>query len=89
VFKILVEQQSRVAAGFTKDMSATGVYICCEQSECPAVNKDVDIDILLPPIDREAAPRMRVRSTGRVTRLNSPQEASEFAVAASFGEEPA
>jgi PilZ domain len=74
----------RQAAGFTRDLSSTGVFVLCSREDCPAFGTSVAMQIMLPPIHAEAH-GITLRCDGRVVRVNSPEFVSGFAAIADFG----
>lgn len=87
LFKNHSERQDVVAAGFTRNVSACGVFVVCEQSVSPQLGNEVAVELLLPPLNEGSGPNLRLAAVGRVARLNSMGEPTGFAVAASFGYE--
>lgn len=87
LFRNISERPGKVAGGFTKNLSASGLYLLCEESDRPRLGNDIEVEVLLPSVHRDSGPNLRLKSRGRVERLNSPNEPSGCAVATSFGYE--
>jgi hypothetical protein len=67
----------RQDAGFTRDMSKTGVFAWCE-GECPPCHTEITMALLFSGIGPVAKP-WRMRSTGRVLRTRDAPEGKGFA----------
>ena len=68
----------REGCGFTRDMSPTGTYVCCD-GECPAVTTVIKIELLLPALDANTF-GLKLRADGYVVRVGGPQENHGFAI---------
>ncbi len=84
IFKTSSVPETPIAGGFTRDISAHGVCILCDEADRPAVDNEIAIEVLLPSISDQRGSRMRLRSTGHVVRMSSADEASGFAMSARF-----
>lgn len=87
LFRNNSEHPEVLAGGFSKNVSASGIYLVCEQSNMPRLGNEVAVEVMLPSLHRDSPTTMKLRSTGRVLRLNASNEPSGFAVAAWFGYE--
>ena len=79
------ESQQKVAVGFTRDISASGAYVLCEKSYCPAQGDTVSIQLILPPIADMDAPGTKLEFEGQVLRTGDGQQECGFAVLAEYG----
>ncbi len=77
-----LNRQPKQAGGFTRDVSARGVYILC-RGDCPSTGAPVKLQVMLPPMDAEAR-GVKLQSEGRVVRAHGQGEESGFAVMADF-----
>lgn len=75
----------RQAGGVTRDISASGAYVVCEESYCPAQGDTVAIQLLLPSIADMEAHGMKLEFEGQVLRAGDCQRECGFAVLAEFG----
>jgi len=66
--------------GFTRDVSARGMYVTSE-SECPPAGSAATIVVLLPSFDSELV-GLKLKASGTVVRIAGPTESVGFAVAA-------
>jgi hypothetical protein len=80
----LEDTPSKRERGFTRDISARGVYVLCEKSSSPAQGDIVTIELILPSLVDQEAQGMKLKSKGRVLRTGDPSEESGFAVLADF-----
>jgi len=78
------DAQSKLDGGFTRDISASGVYVLCEKNHCPAQGEIVKIQLFLPSIGDLETPGMKLRSKGQVLRTDDFPEECGFAVLADF-----
>lgn len=74
-------------AGFTRDVSASGAYILCEESRYPAQGDTVEIQLILPPVAAVETRGMKLEFKGRVVRAADFREDSGFVVLAESGME--
>jgi c-di-GMP-binding flagellar brake protein YcgR len=81
------DAQPKQVAGVTRDISASGAYVLCEESYCPAQGGTVAIQLILPPIANMEAQGMKLNFKGQVLRTGDFQEESGFAVRAEYGME--
>lgn len=58
--------KTRRAKGFTRDLSAGGVFLYSEK--CPPVGVPIEFEALLPPLEQKAS-ALRLRGEGRVLRV--------------------
>jgi hypothetical protein len=79
---------SKQAGGFTRDISASGVYVLCEESHCPSRGDTVTLQLILPSIADAEGRGLKLKSKGQVLRTGELAEQSGFAVVAEFGLEP-
>jgi hypothetical protein len=73
--------------GFTRDVSASGAYVLCEESSYPAQGDTVAIQLILPPIADMETQGMTLEFIGQVLRTGDFPEESGFAVLAEAGME--
>lgn len=78
--------QTEQAEGFTRDISAAGAYVQCEENYCPVPGDAMAIQLILPPIASVEAQGMRLNFKGHVLRTGDFHE-SGFAVLAEYGME--
>jgi hypothetical protein len=81
------DTQPELDGGFTRDISASGVYVLCEKNHRPAQGNTVTIQLILPSIVDLEAQGMKLRSKGQVLRTGDFPEESGFAVLAEFDAE--
>jgi PilZ domain len=74
-------------AGVTRDVSASGAYVLCEESSYPTQGDTVAIQLILPPIADVETQGMTLEFTGQVLRTGDFPEESGFAVLAEAGME--
>ena len=75
------------AGGFTRDVSALGIYVLCDRSQCPSPGSALSVEVLLPPLETNIH-SLQLRAEGRTVRINGPNEQSGFALATNLGGEP-
>ena len=68
---------SRRGAGFTHDLSRSGMFAWCE-GECPPPYANLSITLLFPGLSPQAKP-WRMRCTGRILRIHEAREGKGFA----------
>jgi hypothetical protein len=78
------DTQSKLDGGFTRDISAAGVYVLCEKNHCPAQGEIVKIQLILPAIGDQEAHGMTLRSKGQVIRTDEFPGECGFAALADF-----
>lgn len=74
----------KLDGGFTRDISASGVYVLCEKKYCPAQGDTVTIQLILPSIVDLEPRGLKLKSRGRVLRTGDFPEESGFALLAEF-----
>src|SRR5262245_36372167 len=81
------EETQPKLAGFTRDISASGAYVLCEEECYPAEGDTVAIQLILPPIADLEAQGMKLEFKGQVLRSGDLGEEHGFAVLAESGME--
>jgi hypothetical protein len=81
VFHWSCEGQVNGGTGFTRDISAGGVYVF--SSTVPPVGSPVAMEVRLPPL-AASGPGLRLQAEGHVVRVEGTQGQEGFAVAAHF-----
>jgi len=77
------ERGQRARGGFTRDVSAAGVFVVT--NECPPTNTEVSMQVVLPSIDYTGT--VRLACDGRVTRIEGiPGDCIGFAISGRFDE---
>ena len=79
------DTQPRQGGGVTRDISASGAYVVCEESYCPVQGDRVAMQLILPPIADMDAHGMKLEFEGQVLRAGGCQRDCGFAVLAEFG----
>jgi hypothetical protein len=75
------EGQVQVGAGFTRDLSAAGVFLLSTAS--PPTGTRIRIDVLLP-VERPAEEGLKLSSDATVTRIEKGHESTGFAATSQF-----
>lgn len=74
--------KNRSSVGCTRDISILGAFIVCPSP--PPVQTPVSVEIHLPPLERNALHRLRLKGKGRVTRVTGTDRHSGFAATSCF-----
>ncbi len=69
-------------SGFTLNVSPLGIFVLCPES-IPPVHCDVMLEVIIPPL-HENRPGVRLKSGGRVLRVEKIPGRVGFAAAANF-----
>ena len=75
------EGQSQVSAGFTHDLSASGVFVVSAAS--PPEGTRMRIEVLLP-VERHAEEGLKISSEATVIRVEHGHESTGFAASSAF-----
>ena len=75
------EGQAQVGAGFTRDLSATGVFLLSAAS--PPEGTRMRIEVLLP-VERPAEEGLKLSSDATVIRVEHAHESTGFAASSQF-----
>ena len=73
-------------AGFSRDLSTAGLFVNSDYPPPPGT--DIEIEILLPSLESDAADGLRLRAHGTVRRAISATEPTGFAASADLGMVP-
>lgn len=68
--------------GRTRDISTAGVFLTCRA--LPPVGAELDLEVHLPPFERNTLQRLQLKATGKVIRVTETAQEAGFAVASPF-----